>query len=106
MQPRRNFVQDRTPVAAQAVKVMAVGDFDTKVAVAVHSDLAAWQRLNVCAFLVSGVVASADRAAIGEDYVDADRNDYLPLLVQPVLVFQASSQTGPRFAPSAARTSI
>jgi hypothetical protein len=69
---------------------MAVADFDTKVAVVVRDDLASWQRLNVCAFLMSGVVAAADPGAIGADYMDADGNRYLPLLVQPVLVFESS----------------
>jgi len=69
---------------------MAVADFDTKVAVLVREDLAVWQRLNVCAFLMSGVVADCDGGAIGEDYIDADGNRYLPLLVQPVLVFEST----------------
>jgi hypothetical protein len=64
-------------------------DFDTKVAVVVRDDLAVWQRLNVCAFLVSGVVAAAGADAIGAPYQDADGRSYLPLLVQPVLVFAA-----------------
>jgi hypothetical protein len=68
---------------------MGVTDFDTKVAVAVRDDLAVWQRLNVTAFLVSGITAQAGPEAIGEDYVDADGRRYLPLLVQPVLVFEA-----------------
>jgi hypothetical protein len=68
---------------------VAVTDFDTKLAVIVRNDLAAWQRLNVCAFLISGVVAAAGAEAIGEDYLDADGNVYLPLLVQPVLVFES-----------------
>jgi hypothetical protein len=68
---------------------MAVSDFDTKVAVVVRDDLAAWQRLNVTAFLISGVVAAAGAEVIGEDYLDADGNRYLPLLVQPVLVLEA-----------------
>jgi len=53
--------------------------------VVVRDDLAAWQRLNVCAFMISGITAAAGPAAIGEDYLDADGNRYLPLLVQPVL---------------------
>jgi hypothetical protein len=69
---------------------MAVTDFDTKVAVVVRDDLASWQRLNVTAFLMSGVAAAAGSEAIGEDYLDADGNRYLPLLVQPVLVLEAS----------------
>ena len=35
---------------------MGVADFDTKVAVVVRDDLETWQRLNVTAFLMSGVV--------------------------------------------------
>ena len=69
---------------------MAVTDFDTKVAVVVRDDLAAWQRINVCAFLMSGVVAGADEQVVGPDYEDASGRHYLPLLVQPVLVFEAS----------------
>ena len=42
---------------------MADTDFETKVAVVVRDDLAGWQRLNVCAFLVSGVTAAAGAVA-------------------------------------------
>jgi hypothetical protein len=70
---------------------VGVGQFDTKVAVVVRSDLATWQRLNVTAFLISGVTAQAGPGAIGEDYLDADGRRYLPLLVQPVLVFEAGA---------------
>jgi hypothetical protein len=68
---------------------MGVTDFDTKVAVVVRDDLAVWQRLNVCAFLMSGIAAAAGAAAIGAPYEDADGRTYLPLLVQPVLVLAA-----------------
>jgi hypothetical protein len=70
---------------------MGVGQFDTKAAVVVGDDLVTWQRLNVTAFLMSGVTAQAGPTAIGEDYEDADGRRYLPLLVQPVLVFEASA---------------
>ena len=70
---------------------MGVGQFDTKAAVVVCDDLATWQRLNVTAFLMSGLTARAGAAAIGDDYEDADGRRYLPLLVQPVLVFEASA---------------
>jgi hypothetical protein len=69
---------------------MGVGQFDTKAAVVVRDDLATWQRLNVTAFLMSGLTAQAGPSAIGDDYEDADGRHYLPLLVQPVLVFAAS----------------
>jgi hypothetical protein len=70
---------------------MGVAQFDTKVAVVVRDDLAAWQRLNVTAFLVSGITAQAGADAIGEEYLDADDHSYLPLLIQPVLVFEAGA---------------
>jgi hypothetical protein len=69
---------------------MAVTDFDTKVAVVVRDDLEMWQRLNVTAFLMSGVTARAGEDAIGEPYRDADGREYLPLLVQPILVLTAT----------------
>ncbi|WP_205699474.1 DUF2000 domain-containing protein [Conexibacter sp. SYSU D00693] len=69
---------------------MGVTDFPTKAAVVVRDDLAAWQRLNVTAFLVSGLVGAAEPEAIGEPYEDADGARYLPLLVQPLLVLEAS----------------
>src|SRR4051812_7080600 len=69
---------------------MGVTDFHTKVAVVVRDDLAVWQRLNVTAFLMSGIAAHAGAEAIGEEYVDGDARRYLPLLVQPVLVYECS----------------
>ncbi len=70
---------------------MAVTDFDTKVGVVVRDDLAAWQRLNVTAFLISGIVGAADEQVVGEPYLDADGQTYLPMLRQPVLIFEASA---------------
>lgn len=60
--------------------------FDTKIAIAVRGDLAAWQKLNVTAFL-AGAIAASDAAIIGAPYEDADGGRYLPLFRQPVLVF-------------------
>ena len=71
---------------------MAVTDFPTKAAVVVRDDLVAWQRLNVTAFLLSGIVGAAEAEAIGEPYEDADGVAYLPLLVQPLLVFEGSAE--------------
>jgi hypothetical protein len=71
---------------------MAVTDFDTKAAIVVRDDLAVWQQLNITAFLASGIVAAAGDGAIGEHYRDADDREYLPLLVQPVLIFEADAQ--------------
>jgi hypothetical protein len=66
--------------------------FDTKIAVLVRDDLETWQRLNVTAFLVSGIAASQPQV-IGEPYQDADGTAYLPLLGQPVVVLEADAAT-------------
>jgi hypothetical protein len=62
--------------------------FDTKIAVVLRDDLAMWQRTNVTAFLVSGIAGTVP-GAVGEPYRDASANEYLPMFVQPVLVYEA-----------------
>jgi hypothetical protein len=62
--------------------------FDTKIAVAVRDDLPVWQRLNMTAFLVSGIATSGEEM-VGADYEDASGNRYLPMFRQPVLVYEA-----------------
>jgi hypothetical protein len=64
--------------------------FDTKVAVLLRDDLETWQRLNVTAFLVSGI-AGTRAEVIGEPYEDADGTAYLPMFRQPVLVFSGDA---------------
>ncbi|WP_028937543.1 DUF2000 domain-containing protein [Pseudonocardia spinosispora] len=66
--------------------------FDTKIAVLLRDDLATWQRLNVTAFLVSGIAAK-NPELIGEPYEDADNTLYLPMFRQPVLVFEGGKET-------------
>jgi hypothetical protein len=66
--------------------------FDTKIAIVVRDDLATWQRLNVTAFLASGITA-AHPQLVGLPYLDADDTSYLPLLGMPVLVFEADGAT-------------
>ena len=60
---------------------------DTKIAVIVRDDLQVWQRLNVSAFTVSGIAGTQD--VIGEPYQDSSGNDYLPMIKQPILIFEA-----------------
>jgi hypothetical protein len=64
--------------------------FDTKIAVVLLDDLAVWQKTNVTAFLVSGIAGTVD-GIVGEPYRDASGNEYLPMFVQPVLVYQADA---------------
>ncbi|MEV7792999.1 DUF2000 domain-containing protein [Streptomyces sp. NPDC087512] len=65
--------------------------FDTKIAVLLREDLETWQRLNVTAFLVSGLGTRVPEV-IGEPYEDADAVGYLPMFRQPVLVFEATKE--------------
>jgi len=65
--------------------------FDTRIAVLLRDDLQPWQRLNVTAFLVSGLAATRP-GLIGEPYADADDTAYLPMFRQPVLVLVGSKE--------------
>jgi hypothetical protein len=64
--------------------------FDTKIAVVLRDDLGGWQKTNVTAFLVSGIAATVP-GVVGEPYRDASENEYLPMFVQPVLVYEADA---------------
>ena len=65
--------------------------FDTKIAIVVRDDLATWQKLNVTAFLMSGIVGASPEI-IGEVYLDAEKNAYHPLCVQPIIVLSANRE--------------
>ena len=84
-------------------------EFSTKFAIVVAEDLAEWQKLNVVAFLTSGVL-SEDSTLIGEPYLDASRVAYLPLCIQPIVVLEAPREKLSTFLERArardARTAI
>jgi hypothetical protein len=65
-------------------------EFDTKIAVLLRDDLLTWQRLNVTAFLVSGL-GSVQPALVGAPYEDGSGVRYLAMFGQPVLVFEGAS---------------
>jgi hypothetical protein len=62
--------------------------FDTKIAVVIRTDLEVWQKLNVAAFLTSGI-AAAFPGCVGEPYEDGSGTPYLPLIGQPILIYGA-----------------
>lgn len=64
--------------------------FDTKIAVVLRDDLAVWQKTNVTAFLVSGIAGTVP-GIVGEPYRDASGNSYLPMFVEPVLVYETDA---------------
>ena len=59
-----------------------------KIAVVLRDDLAVWQKTNVTAFRVSGSAGTVP-GVVGEPYRDASGNEYLPMFVQPVFVYEA-----------------
>jgi hypothetical protein len=54
---------------------------DTKVGIIIRNDLLDWQKLNVTAFLSTGIASSAPES-IGEEYEDGAGRSYLPLIIQ------------------------
>jgi|ERR1700722_1722210 len=64
---------------------------DTKIGIIVRINLEVWQKLNVTAFLSSGLAFNALESK-GEQYVDGSDNLYLPIFNQPVFVYGATSE--------------
>lgn len=64
--------------------------FDTKIVIVIRDDLAVWQKLNLTAFLSSGIAHAAPES-VGEAYEDADGTKYTPMFGQPVMVFAADA---------------
>ncbi|MEV8099948.1 DUF2000 domain-containing protein [Kitasatospora sp. NPDC085879] len=81
----------RSGAATAAAAESAPVRFDTKIAVLLRDDLEPWQRLNVTAFVVSGLGTTSPEV-IGEPYADADDTAYLPMFRQPVLVFEGTRE--------------
>ena len=65
--------------------------FETKIAIAVRADLAVWQKLNVTAFLATGIAGAAPEA-LGEPFEDAAGRRHARLLGQPMLIFAGGAE--------------
>ncbi|MGH8779915.1 DUF2000 family protein [Paraburkholderia sp.] len=66
-------------------------EFDTKVVIVVLDDLPVWQKLNVTAFLATGIVDIAPDAMGEAPYEDAQGRPYARLLGQPMIIYAADS---------------
>ncbi|APO75354.1 hypothetical protein AM571_CH02546 [Rhizobium etli 8C-3] len=66
--------------------------FDTKIAIVLRNNLASWQKLNVTAFLMSGI-AGQNPTIIGEAYRDRAGNTYNAMSIQPIIVLSADEAT-------------
>lgn len=65
-------------------------EFANKIVIIIRDDLLIWQKLNVTAFLMSGIGGTQN--IIGEPYVDGDGVAYLPMSQQPIMIYSASDQ--------------
>jgi hypothetical protein len=66
--------------------------FDTKIAIVLRNNLASWQKLNVTAFLATGIIGQ-NPEIIGEAYRDRAGNLYNALSIQPMIVLSADEAT-------------
>lgn len=58
---------------------------DTKAVIVVRDDLLVWQKLNVAAFLSSGIIGPGAEL-IGERYMDGSGQSYRALMSHPIIV--------------------
>ena len=65
-------------------------EFDTKIKIVLRNDLEMWQKLNVTAFLMSGIAGTQN--IIGQPYVDKDSVEYLPMSQQPILIHASTGE--------------
>lgn len=82
---------DTTPPPETTI-ASGVVRFETKIAVIVREDLPVWQKLNVTAFLVSGIAAQHPDI-MGDPYVDADGYAFNRLCRQPIICMAASAES-------------
>ena len=64
--------------------------FDIKIAINIRDDRATWQKLNITAFLMSGITG-ANPGIVGKTYRDRGGNRHLAMSVQPVIVFAGTA---------------
>ncbi|MFU1793179.1 DUF2000 family protein [Paenibacillus azoreducens] len=63
-------------------------EFDTKIKIVLRDDLEMWQKLNVTAFLMSGIAGTQN--IIGQPYLDKDSAQYLPMSQQPIVIYSST----------------
>jgi len=64
--------------------------FDSKIVAILRQDLLIWQKLNVTAFIMSGI--SGRPEVLGEPYVDGCGHVYLPMSKQPIMIYAANGE--------------
>lgn len=64
--------------------------FDNKIVAILREDLWMWQKLNLIAFIMSGIGGQGD--VLGEPYVDGTGNTYLPMSKQPIMLYAVNGE--------------
>jgi hypothetical protein len=64
--------------------------FDNKIVAILREDLMMWQKLNITAFIMTGIGGLQD--ILGEPYVDGAGNTYLPMSKQPIMIYAATGE--------------
>ena len=64
--------------------------FDNKIVAILREDLLVWQKLNVTAFIMSGIGGQQD--VLGEPYEDGSGNRYLSMSKQPIMIYSAKGE--------------
>lgn len=65
-------------------------EFDTKIKIVLKDDLEMWQKLNVTAFLMSGIAGTQN--IIGQPYLDKVDVQYLPMSQQPIMIHSSTAE--------------
>ena len=66
-------------------------EFETKTTIIIRQDLLTWQKLNVTAFLATGIMSEYPSLA-GEPYIDGANNQFFRLSSQPIIVLASSDE--------------
>ena len=80
-------------------------NLDSKIAIVVAENLPMWQKLNVVAFLSSGITGG-DAAMVGEPYEDGSGQQYSPLCIQPIVILSAARSKLKTFLGRAERRGV
>ena len=78
---------------------------DTKIAIIIRDDLATWQKLNITAFLMSGITG-ANPGIVGKTYQDRGGKRHLAMSVQPVIVLAGTANVLPNIRNRANDTAV
>lgn len=64
--------------------------FENKIVAILKEDMLVWQKLNVTAFIMSGI--GGQKEVLGEPYMDGSGNTYLPMSRQPIMIYSATTE--------------